>query len=79
MPAHPAVPAATAVTGGLEGFIAPRRILGWAADPDHPAEPVALLLRHRGEAQARLVTGAHGRPDLFTGRDPVHGVLLDLP
>lgn len=71
---------ATALPGGLEGFLGPRRVLGWAADPAAPpASPLGLLVRLRGQEVARLVTGGHGMPELFAAVGAAHGFLLDLP
>lgn len=38
-----------------------------------------MLVRRRGELLARLRTGEHGRPELFTAVGTEHGFLLDLP
>lgn len=71
--------AAPAPVGGLEGFLGPHRVLGWAADPLVPAEPVALLVRLRGETVAELRTGAHDVPELFAAVGSERGFVLDLP
>lgn len=76
----PGDPSAIALPGGLEGFLGPRRILGWAADPDAPpGTPLGLLVRLRGQEVARLATGGHGMPELFAAVGAAHGFLLDLP
>lgn len=67
------------LAGSLGGFVAHRRIMGWAADPARPGEPVRLVLMLRGAAVQRLSTGAHDRPDLFEEVGSTQGFLADLP
>lgn len=73
------VPPPTGFAGGLQTFLGPRSVLGWAADPLAPDAPTSLVLRLRGAEIARFVTGDHGRPELFAAVGPQHGFILDLP
>jgi hypothetical protein len=66
--------------GAVEGFLDPRCLFGWAADPALPPGGGALEIHAllRGEVLARTRTGT-GRPGLFAEALAPHGFVLDLP
>jgi hypothetical protein len=68
-----------ALQGHLEG-VEPRRLRGWAYDPEAPETPVVLVFLLNGAEIARLVADRY-RPDLEKAGigDGRHAFELDLP
>lgn len=78
-PPPPPTPAGPQALGAVEGFLGPRRLLGWAHDPAAPPgtilEVVAVL---NGQPIARVRTGT-APEGIFPPEEHHRGFVLDLP